>query len=49
VKTAFSVTSQLRHHYVLLYTCASIDGTFYSFSVTRNVVMIRAKKLLKVA
>jgi len=34
------MTSPLRHHYVV---SASIDRTFYNFSVTRIVKMIRAK------
>ena len=37
----FSMTSRLRHR-------ASIDGTFYNFSVTRIVKIIRTKKLWKV-
>ena len=44
--TAFSMTSQLRHHYVVR---ASIDTTFYHFSVTRTVGMICAKHCEKLS
>ena len=45
-KRHFSMTSQLRHHYVV--SCRlCIDVTFYNFSVTRIVRMIHAKKIMK--
>jgi len=40
-KEHFSMTWELRHHYVM--SCKYIDETFYNFSVTRNVRMICAK------
>ena len=46
-KTAFLMTSQLRHHYVCR---ANIDEAFYNFSVTRIPVrMICAKNCDKLS
>jgi len=44
-KTAFF---QRRHNYIIITYCrASIYGTFYNFSVTRNVRMIHDKNYEK--